>query len=226
MGFKLRSGNKVNFKEIGSSPVRNMKDGDYSQSFEKPGPPQTTEFTHNWDGGDATSLIQEKKEKQDAINDAADGKAVDKDAEGNVKTEENTGSSAGAELKTTSDKYEEGGDLKEGDKKWHETDAFRNTGAGHITDAVKSIAKGIKNIKAKKAKRVEEAKKAEGEGTETLKQAKLVKRARKKESRAIKREIKDQKKLAKFRKKNPKQDYTGKSATPSPGVANTDIKPE
>jgi len=82
MGFKLKSGNKVDFKMMGSSPVRNMKDGDYSQSFEKPGPPNATEFKHSWDGvdesKDATSLIQAKKEEQDAVNDAAEGKAFDK----------------------------------------------------------------------------------------------------------------------------------------------------
>jgi len=233
MGFKLKSGNKVDFKNMGSSPVRDMKDGDYSQSFEKPGPPQTTKFTHNWDGvdeskntlergstgltenkgfgGDATSLIQEKKEKQDAINDAAEGKGLDKDAEGNVKTEENTGSSAGAELKTTAEKYEEGGDLKEGDKKWHETDAFRNTGVGHITDAVKSISRGIKNIraknKAKKAERITSAKEAVGSGTETLKQAKTVEKNRKRTANQAKRkaksDAKNKKKLAEYRKKNP-----------------------
>jgi len=233
MGFKLRSGNKVNFKEIGSSPVRNMKDGDYSQSFEKSGPPQATEFTHNWDGvdeskntlergstgltelkgfgGDATSLIQAKKEEQDAANDAAEGKAVDRDAEGNAKTEKNTGGTAGNKLKTTSDTYTLKGDIKEDDKKWHEKDAFRNTGAGHITDAVKSIAKGIKNIrakkKAKKAEKLASAKKAVGSGTETLKQAKLVERKRKRADKKAKRDAektkKDKKKLAEYRKKNP-----------------------
>ena len=234
MGFKLKSGNKVDFKMMGSSPVRNMKDGDYSQSFEKPGPPQTTKFTHNWDGvdeskntlergstsltenkgfgGDATSLIQEKKEKQDTINEAADGKAVEKDAEGNVKTEENTGSTAGAELKTTSDKYNPDGTLKEGDKKWHETDAFRDTGVGHITDAVKSIGRGIKNIrtknKAKKAEKLASAQEAVGSGTETLKQAKTVDRNRKKtanqEKRKAKSDAKDKKKLAEYRAKRKK----------------------
>jgi hypothetical protein len=234
MAFKLKSGNKVNFKNMGSSPVRNMKDGDYSQSFEKPGPPQATKFTHNWDGvdeskntlergstgltenkgfgGDATSLIQENKEKKDAINDAADGKGLKKDADGNVKTEETTESTAGAELKTTSDKYNPDGTLKEGDKKWHETDAFRDTGAGHITDAVKSIGRGIKNIrekrKAKKAERLTSAQEAVGSGTETLKQAKTVDRNRKKtanqEKRKAKSDAKDKKKLAEYRAKRKK----------------------
>ena len=57
--------------------------------------------------------------------------------------------------------------------------------------------------KERKAQKIADAKTAEGEGTETLKQAKLVKRAKKREDRALKRKIKDQKKLKKFREKNP-----------------------
>jgi hypothetical protein len=220
MGFKLKSGNKVDFKNMGSSPVKNMKDGDYSQSFEKPGPPQT-EDGKEWKMPKLesykmpvmeTGLIQAKKEEQDAVNDAAEGKAVDKDAEGNVKTEENTGGSAGAELKTTSDKYEEGGDLKEGDKKWHETDAFRNTGVGHITDAVKSIGRGIKNIrtknKAKKAEKLTSAKEAIESDTQTLKQQKLVdktnKKQRKKAVKDIRKSEEDRIKLVKYNKRKKK----------------------
>jgi len=141
----------------------------------KPGPPQTTKFTHNWDGvdeskntlergstgltenkefgGDATSLIQKKKEENDAIKEVTDGKGVKKDADGNPITSDDdntTGGTAGAELKTTSDKYNPDGTLKEDDKKWHEKDAFRNTGIGHITDAVKSIRRGILKNKAKR----------------------------------------------------------------------------
>ena len=63
--------------------------------------------------------------------------------------------------------------------------------------------------KERKAQKIADAKKAEGEGTETLKQAKLVKRAKKREDRALKRKIKDQEKLKKFREKNP---VTGKEA--------------
>ena len=234
MGFKLKSGNKVDFKNMGSSPARNMKDGDYSQSFEKPGPPNATEFKHSWDGvdeskntlergstsltenkgfgGDATSLIQERKESQDAINESADGEVVEKNANGDVVTKENTEGSAGAELKTTSDKYTPEGDLKEDDKKWHEKDAFRDTGVGHITDAVKSISRGIKNIrtknKAKKAEKLASAQEAVGSGTETLKQAKTVDRNRKKtanqEKRKAKSDAKDKKKLAEYRAKRKK----------------------
>ena len=58
--------------------------------------------------------------------------------------------------------------------------------------------------KEKRAAKVEEARKAEGEGTETLKQAKLVKRDNKRKARAEKRKARDKEKLAKFRKKNPK----------------------
>ena len=36
MGFKLKSGNRTNFKSMGSSPAKDMKTGSYSQSFESP----------------------------------------------------------------------------------------------------------------------------------------------------------------------------------------------
>ena len=222
MGFKLKSGNKVDFKNMGSSPVRNMKDGDYSQSFEKPGPPQT-EDGKEWkmptlqpykmpvmETGEP-SLIQAKNEEKQELKDNTEGKGATKNASGDVETE-NTGGSAGAELKTTSDKYTPEGDIKEDDKKWHETDAFRNTGAGHITDAVKSIARGIKNIrakkKAKKAERLTSAKEAVGSGTQTLKQQKLVdrtdKKQRKKAVKDIRKSEKDRIKLVKYNKRKKK----------------------
>ena len=93
--------------------------------------------------------------------------------------------------------------LKAQSKKEMYANAWQDSGAGHIVEAVKSIRRGIKNLKAKKAKRVSEAKTAVGSGTETLKQAKLVKRAKKREDKALKRKAKDQKKLAEYRKKNP-----------------------
>jgi len=34
--FKLKSGNATPFKQMGSSPAKNMKTGDYNQSFESP----------------------------------------------------------------------------------------------------------------------------------------------------------------------------------------------
>jgi len=151
------------------------------------------------------SLIQTKNEEQQYLKKATDGMAVKKDASGRVETK----STAGAKL--GSSKYEQGGDLNQGDKKWHETDAFKDTGIGHITDAVKSISRGIKNIrtknKAKKAERLTSAKEAVGSGTETLKQAKTVERNRKRTAnqaeRKAKSDAKDKKKLAEYRKKNP-----------------------
>ena len=138
----------------------------------KPGPPNT-KFSHNWDNNDSEvegnfstgdtytggfgeetpSLIQEKKEQNDAIKEVTDGEGVKKDADGNPTTSDDdntTGGTAGNKLTTTSEKYNPDGTLKEGDKKWHEKDAFRNTGIGHITDAVKSIRRGILKNKAKR----------------------------------------------------------------------------
>jgi hypothetical protein len=216
MGFKLKSGNKVDFKNMGSSPVRNMKDGDYSQSFEKPGPPQT-EDGKEWKMPKLepykmpvmeTGLIQAKNEEKQELKENTEGKGVTKNASGDVETE-NTGGSAGAELKTTSDKYTPEGDIKEGDKKWHETDAFKNTGAGHIVDAVKSIRRGIKKNKAKRTEkkktRLAEANKAIESDTQTLKQQKLVDRTsknqRRKDIKSIKKEEKDRVKLVKYNKR-------------------------
>lgn len=221
MAFKLKSGNKVDFKNMGSSPVRNMKDGDYSQSFEKPGPPQT-EDGKEWkmptlqpykmpvmETGEP-SLIQAKKEENDAIKEATDGKIVEENTEGGVETKENTGSTAGKlTLEELKKKYKEGGDLDEGDKKWHEKDAFRDTGAGHIVDAVKSIRRGIKKNKAKRAEknktRLAEANKAIESDTQTLKQQKLVDRAnkqqRRKDIKSIRKQEKDRIKLAKYNKR-------------------------
>ena len=189
-------------------------------------PMMQTDFSHNWDGidesknklqrgstsltekkgfgGDATSLIQEDREANQVVEDVTDGQGT---------TEEQKENLAG-EIKTktpTSDKYNPDGTLKEGDKKWHEKKAFKESGIGHIVDAFKSIRKGVKNIKAKrktkKAEKLDSAKTAVGSGTETLKQAKLVEKNRKKTDRKAKKEIekakKDKLKLAKYRKKNP-----------------------
>ena len=65
----------------------------------------------------------------------------------------------------------------------------------------------IAERKANKNAKIEAAKSAVGSGTETLKQAKLVERNRKKTNRKAKRKIKkdakDKKKLVEYRKKNP-----------------------
>jgi pyridoxal biosynthesis lyase PdxS len=101
--------------------------------------------------------------------------------------------------------------LRAQSKKEMYANAWQNSGAGHITEAVKSIRRGIKNIrtknKAKKAEKLTSAKEAVGSGTETLKQAKTVERNRKKTDKLalnkIKSDAKDKKKLAEYRKKNP-----------------------
>ena len=190
-------------------------------------PMMQTDFSHNWDdqdsksevkgnfstadtysggfGGNTPSLIQEDREANQVVKDATDGQGT---------TEEQKENLAGT-IKTTetptSDVYEPGGDIKEGDKKWHEKKTFKESGIGHIVDAFKSIRKGVKNIKAKrktkKAEKLDSAKTAVGSGAETLKQAKLVEKNRKKTDRKAKKEIKkakkDKLKLAEYRKKNP-----------------------
>lgn len=157
------------------------------------------------DEGYFGSLIQKDREADQVVEKVTDGQGT---------TEEQKENLAG-EIKTTetptSDKYNPDGTLKEGDKKWHEKKAFKESGIGHIVDAFKSIRKGVKNIKdkrkTKKAEKLDSAKTAVGSGTETLKQAKLVERNRKKTDRKAKSDIKkakkDKLKLAKYRKKNP-----------------------
>lgn len=76
-----------------------------------------------------------------------------------------------------------------------------------ILEVLGLTKKQIAERKAKKAVKVDAAKKAVGEGTENLKQAKLVERNRKKADRQAKRDAKkakrNEEKLAKYRKKNP-----------------------
>ena len=140
----------------------------------------------------------------------------DKDSEQGTKT----GDLSNVIPKTSTTKNEDGADLGDGldklDKRTEEeklraqskkemyANAWQQSGAGHIVEAVKSIRRGIKNLKAKKAKRVEGARTAVGSGTETLKQAKLVKRANERDARKAKKAAKDKAKLAKWRKKNKK----------------------
>ena len=96
-------------------------------------------------------------------------------------------------------------------KKEMYANAWQNSGAGHIVEAVKSIRRGIKKNKtkrlAKNATKLSDAKTAVGSGTETLKQAKTVERNRKKTDNKAKRDIKskakDKEKLTEYRKKNP-----------------------
>tara|TARA_R100001463_G_scaffold13332_4_gene35602 strand:+ start:176 stop:712 length:537 start_codon:yes stop_codon:yes gene_type:complete len=109
----------------------------------------------------------------------------------------------GDQTQKANTKYEDGGNIIEEPKgidRWIDKP---------IMDVLGLSKKARAARKERKAQKISDAKAAEGEGTETLKQAKLVKRAKKREDRALKRKSKDQKKLKKFREKNP---VTGKEA--------------
>jgi hypothetical protein len=228
MGFKLKSGNKVDFKMMGSSPVKNMKDGDYSQSFEKSPMRKSPLHEEAFFGDDPNA---EKKVVKDPVVTETETKTDDK------KTEVTPGNSAGntddiygtkdgspptdVADKVADDKEKE--KIRAQSKKEMYANAWQNSGIGHIVEAGKSIGRGIKNIrtknKAKKAEKLASAQEAVGSGTETLKQAKTVDRNRKKtanqEKRKAKSDAKDKKKLAEYRKKNPKQ--ANKKASPAKG---------
>jgi hypothetical protein len=244
MGFKLKSGNKVDFKNMGSSPVkhkitnsetgntsiyhdhpepkgkspaRNMKDGDYSQSFEKSPMRKSPLHEEAFFGDDPNA---EKKVVKDPVVTETETKTDDK------KTEVTPGSSAGntddiygtkdgspptdVADKVADDKEKE--KIRAQSKKEMYANAWQNSGIGHIVEAGKSIGRGIKNIrtknKAKKAEKLASAQEAVGSGTETLKQAKTVDRNRKKtanqEKRKAKSDAKDKKKLAEYRAKRKK----------------------
>tara|TARA_R100001510_G_scaffold53697_1_gene55551 strand:- start:44 stop:625 length:582 start_codon:yes stop_codon:yes gene_type:complete len=97
---------------------------------------------------------------------------------------------------TTGDEYNLDGSKKEGDK-WYEKKAWKESGIGSIVNAVKEIRKGIKK---RKAKRLDEARKAYGTDAETYAQAKLLDRESKKEDRRRAKREKDAKKRDKFYK--------------------------
>ena len=185
MGFKLKSGNSPKFKMVGSSPL------------------------HQETTTDIGSDVDEKR-KNEEINEEL--KKTENKVEANPRkyqkikrnwweTEDNSGDN-------TETKYDTEGNIigeeTKGTDRWVDKP---------ILEVLGLSKKQREARKAKKAQKIEEAKKAEGEGTETYKQAKLVKRAKKKEDRQARRDIKkaerDRKKLAKFREKNP---VTGKEA--------------
>jgi hypothetical protein len=97
---------------------------------------------------------------------------------------------------TTTDEYNLDGSKKEG-KKWYEKKAFKESGIGSIVGAIKEIRKGIKKRKAKK---LDEAKKAYGTDAETYAQARLLDRQSKKEDRRRAAKKKDAAKRDKFYK--------------------------
>tara|TARA_B110000902_G_scaffold164884_1_gene188340 strand:- start:233 stop:937 length:705 start_codon:yes stop_codon:yes gene_type:complete len=173
MAFKLKSGNKVDFKNMGSSPVRNMKDGYYSHSFEKSPmrntakddpsndpnygaekgnydtPVDTEVKTANTDN--TTDNSEQGTETGDLSNVVKSTTPVETE----TKTTDGSNLGDGLEDAKNSDEKKK---LMDQSKKEMYANAWQNSGAGHITEAVKSIGRGIKNIRARrKAKKAEKS---------------------------------------------------------------------
>ena len=166
MAFKLKSGNKVNFKNMGSSPVRNMKDGDYSQSFEKSPMRKSPLHEEAFFGEDPNA---EKKVVKDPVVTETNETETNE-----TEIEVASGSNAGGDLSglygtkdgspptdvadnVADDKEKE--KIRAQSKKEMYANAWQDSGIGHIVEAGKSIGRGIKNIKAKrKAKKAIKAK--------------------------------------------------------------------
>ena len=185
MAFKLKSGNSPKFKMVGSSPLR-----------------QET----NTDLGSGVDEKRENEEVKKVVEQATN--KVEANPRKYQKRKTNWWETEYSGDTTTENKYDTEGNIigeeSKGVDRWIDKP---------IMEVLGLSKKQREARKAKKAQRIEDAKKAEGEGIETYKQAKLVKRAKKKEDRKARRDIKraerDRKKLAKFREKNP---VTGKEA--------------
>ena len=209
MAFKLRSGNKVNFKEIGSSPLpKTFATIDESKNTLKTTTPSLTEKGGSF-GGSATNLGGDTKlgdgvdEKRDKEKKTEEVKKIENKKKANPRKvinpknwwEPGYGEDTDTETKTE-DKYDAEGNLLKPEKK----DFFSDIRP--LLDLVSG-----KKRKAKKADRLKEAKEAEASGTETYKQAKFVDKAERKqvksEKRIAKKKAKSDKKLAEYRKKNP-----------------------
>ena len=191
MAFKLKSGNKVNFKEMGSSPFHQTAGSELTAE----GTTTIGDLTDETRDENEEARKLKLKQHQDKANKRTKTVSTKYKGESTIEPTD-----------TTDDKYKATGDYQEPEK-WYDKKSFKESGIGHIVDAFRSIGRGIKNKKAKKAAKVAEAREAVGSGTETLKQAKLVTRANKKADKQAKKDIKkakrDKKKLAKYRKKNP-----------------------
>ena len=192
----------------GISPMRNLKDDPSNQKDAFDSSPG------NYDTPTAITptKTEEVVEEEESGTSAGDLSNIMKthfnDKDKKIKT--SNGKNLGIDLEDNK-KAEETEELKKQSKKEMYANAWQNSGAGHIVEAVKSIRRGIKNIKdkksAKKAEKLASAKTAVGSGSETLKQAKVVERNRNKTDKKAKKEIekakKDKLKLAKYREKNP-----------------------
>ena len=78
MAFKMRSGNKVSFKNMGSSPAKDMKTGSYEHSFESPVKQASTEikkfYVDNYEKNKDKPGFQEAMDKAFGGKTTMDGK--------------------------------------------------------------------------------------------------------------------------------------------------------
>ena len=78
MAFKMRSGNKVSFKNMGSSPAKDMKTGSYEHSFESPAKQASTEtkkfYVDNYEKNKDKPGFQEAMDKAFGGKTTMDGK--------------------------------------------------------------------------------------------------------------------------------------------------------
>ena len=195
MAFKLKSGNKIDFKMMGSSPMRQSEDGNTTTSTAghvvKTGNETTTE----------TPVVEEDK------NLAGDFSGITAPTADQIDTdqknaEENEEKAANGQFDGTGG---EKGVTKETEDEAYKN-AWRNTGGGHIYAAGESIVKGIKNMRAKrkarKAGELTDAQAAVTGGTANLKQTKLVDKTNDKTHKKLvkteKDNIKDAEKLKQY----------------------------
>ena len=65
MAFKLKSGNTTSFKQMGSSPAKDMKTGSYEHSFESPAKQKGDDGKKNFDN----ALIEAQAKKESELTD-------------------------------------------------------------------------------------------------------------------------------------------------------------
>ena len=178
MAFKLKSGNKCDFKSMGSSPLSKLDmRTTTAKNREKDEQKNTTVNTTSTDGTDIINANRDKKNNDET-----------------------------AKLEGQQSKYTLSGDLvKPNNEAWRDTGGGHIYSA--IESIGRGIKNMRSKAKVNKAEKLTSAKEAIGSGTETLKQAKTVERNRKRtanqEKRKAKANAKDKKKLAEYRKKNP-----------------------
>ena len=198
MAFKLRSGNSPKFKMVGSSPLRNEDETVAVNSDD------TTESSTLGEGVDKKRK-QEKVEKEikDAKNSTKRNPTHKSDY---IKMAQNNIAAMTGGTQTTpptSDtEYNDSGDITSPEK----NDFF--SGLRPLQQALGLSKEQRAARKAKKAKKLTDAKTAIKGDTQTLKQQKLVdrtnKRQRRKDIRDIRKSEKDRIKLVKYNKRKKK----------------------